>query len=106
MHEGSEASDRPLVSVIVPVYNSERFLREALDSALAQTYRPIEVVAVNDGSTDGSARILEDYGDRITVVHQPNAGRAAELARGARLAPGCYYRGLAGNGEVRVHGRR
>jgi GT2 family glycosyltransferase len=73
-----------LVSVIVPVFNGERFLHEALDSALAQTYEPVEVVVVDDGSIDGTPEILAGYGDRIRVVRQENRGLSA--ARNAGLA--------------------
>lgn len=67
----------PLVSVIIPAYNGQRFLQACIDSALAQTYRPMEIIAVNDGSTDGTAALLSGYGDRIRVFHQDNAGQAA-----------------------------
>lgn len=77
-----------LVSVILPVYNGERFVRAALDSVLAQTYRPIEVIVVNDGSTDGSEAILKEYGDRIRYIMQKNAGPAAATNRGIAEARG------------------
>jgi glycosyltransferase involved in cell wall biosynthesis len=68
----------PLVSAVVPLYNTERFLAQALDSALAQTWRNLEIVIVDDGSTDGSARIADDYAARhpgtIRVIHQCNEG--------------------------------
>ena len=56
---------RPLCSVIVPTYNAATYLAEALDSALEQTYQPIEVVVIDDGSTDDTAQVLDGYGDRI-----------------------------------------
>ena len=78
----------PIVSAIVPVYNSARFLTQALDSALGQTLAEIEVVVVNDGSTDASGTIAEDYArrfpQRIRVIHQPNQGLCH--ARNAALA--------------------
>ena len=71
----------PLVSVIIPAYNAERFVREAIDSALAQTYSPIEVVCVNDASTDNTAEILGEYGGRITRVSlSENRGPASRNA--------------------------
>lgn len=74
----------PLVSVVIPVYNGQRHLRQALDSVFAQTYPSLEVIAVNDGSTDGSAEILAGYGDRLVVIDQANAGVGA--ARNAGIA--------------------
>src|SRR5262245_58814803 len=80
------------VSVIIPNYNYGRFLREALDSALNQTLPPLEVIVVDDGSTDESPEILESYGDRIRVIRQKNQGvgiarnTGAEAARGELLA--------------------
>ena len=73
-----------LVSIIVPVFNGERFVREALDSALAQTYEPVELVVVDDGSTDLTPAILAGYGDRIRAVRQENLGPSS--ARNAGLA--------------------
>lgn len=75
------------VSVIVPVYNVEKYLARCLDSILAQTERNLEIICVNDGSTDASASILADYAakdSRIKVMAQPNGGQAA--ARNAALA--------------------
>jgi glycosyltransferase involved in cell wall biosynthesis len=78
----------PLVSCIVPVHNGARYLREALDSIAAQTYRPVEIIVVDDGSTDDSARIAQQYGPPIRLHSQANAGPAAARNRGARLAGG------------------
>jgi len=81
-------TNKPLVSVIIPVYNAERFLRETLESVLAQTYKPIEVIVVNDGSTDESQQILNEYAGRIRCFHQENAGVAAARNRGISDACG------------------
>lgn len=62
----------PLVSVVVPVFNGERYLRESLDSILAQTYPRIEVLVMDDASNDATADILADYGDRVAVFRQPS----------------------------------
>src|SRR5512143_3730544 len=76
-------SSEPLVSVVMPVYNGARYLRQALESALAQTYRPLEIVVVDDGSTDETPAILAEFGTRIRALRQPNSGSAA--ARNAAL---------------------
>ncbi len=81
---------RPTVSAVLTVYNGERYLNEALDAVLSQTRPPDEVVVVDDGSTDGTARLLEGYGSEIRVVHQPNAGHPAGFNRGFREAQGEY----------------
>lgn len=78
----------PLVSCIVPVFNGERYLAEALDSILAQQYRPIEIVVVDDGSTDGTAALVRSYGDRVRALRQPNAGAPAARNLGLQTARG------------------
>lgn len=84
-------NNAPLITCIVPVYNGERFVGETVDSMLAQTYGPIEVVVVNDGSTDGTAKILGQFGDRITVVDQENAGQAAARNHGLKVGKGDFF---------------
>ena len=76
------------VSVIIPTYNRESVVRRAIDSALAQTYRNLEVIVVDDGSTDGTSKVLGNYGDRIRVIRQTNAGPSAARNRGATEAAG------------------
>lgn len=81
------------VSVIVPVYNCERYLRECLDSVLAQTHTALELIVVDDGSTDGSAAIADAAAaadSRVRVLHAPNGGQAAARNRGIDLATGDY----------------
>ena len=56
-----------LVSCIVPVFNGEKYLAEALESILKQTYRPLEIIVVDDGSTDGTAAVAASYADRIAM---------------------------------------
>ena len=81
----------PKVSVILPVYNGEADLQEAIDSVLAQTFTDFELIAINDGSRDGSGRILDALDDpRVRVVHQDNMGLALTLNRGIQLAGGEY----------------
>ena len=68
---------KPLISIIVPVYNAENYLRRCIDSILSQTYKDFELILVNDGSTDGSQAICEDYArsdNRISVIKKENGG--------------------------------
>lgn len=76
------------MSCIVPVFNGERFLHEALDSIFVQTYRPLEVIVVDDGSTDGTAVVAAGYKNSIRYIQQQNAGPAAARNHGVRLARG------------------
>lgn len=78
------------LSVIVPVFNVERWLRQCVDSLLSQTYSHVQIILVNDGSTDGSGSICEEYGalhDQIVVIHRRNGGLSA--ARNTGLAHAC-----------------
>ncbi|MGO8669950.1 MAG: glycosyltransferase [Capsulimonadaceae bacterium] len=79
----------PNVAAIIPCYNRTRYLREAIDSALGQTYPSIEIIAVDDGSTDSTSSVLASYGDAIRVIRQENAGTAAARNTGiaASTAP-------------------
>jgi len=80
-----------LLSVVVPVYNVEAYLAECLDSLLAQTWRELEVVVVDDGSTDSSGRIADEYADRdarVRVVHTANGGLGAARNEGLRHVTG------------------
>ncbi|MBR5715344.1 MAG: glycosyltransferase family 2 protein [Bacteroidales bacterium] len=82
-----------MISVILPVYNTAAYLSACLDSVLAQTYRDIEVILVDDGSTDGSAEVCDDYAcrdARVTVLHQENGGPSAARNRGLEIASGEY----------------
>jgi glycosyltransferase involved in cell wall biosynthesis len=83
-------NDRPLVSLVVPAYNVERYVGEALESALAQTYRPLEIVVVDDGSTDSTAAVVRRYGDHpeLVYVRQDNRGLSGARNRGVELARG------------------
>lgn len=77
-----------LISCIVPVFNGERYLAEALEGLLAQTYERIEIVLVDDGSTDGTPALAATYGDRIRYVRQAHAGPGAARNRGLADARG------------------
>lgn len=76
------------VSVIIPTYNCERFVRQAVESALAQTYGNLEVIVVDDGSTDQTSNVLRPLQDRIQYVVQQNRERAAARNHGLRVATG------------------
>ena len=82
-----------MITVIIPVYNAAAYLSACLDSVLAQTYRDIEVIVVDDGSTDGSGDVCDDYAcrdARVTVFHQPNGGPSAARNQGLEVASGEY----------------
>jgi glycosyltransferase involved in cell wall biosynthesis len=78
----------PTISCIIPVFNGERYLREAIESIFAQTVRPLEVIVVDDGSTDGSAAVATSYGEQVIYRRQANAGPAAARNLGLRVACG------------------
>jgi glycosyltransferase involved in cell wall biosynthesis len=78
----------PKVSVVIPAFNAERYLRETLDSVLAQTCRDLEVVVVDDGSTDATREIAASYGEPVRCVPQANAGPSPARNRGIREARG------------------
>ncbi len=73
---------RPLITILIPVYNGEKFVKDAIDSALAQTYDNFEILVVNDGSTDNTKEVLASYGDRIRVISKPNGGVSTALNTG------------------------
>lgn len=79
---------QPLISCIVPVFNGERYLREALESVFQQTCRPLEVLVADDGSTDSTAAVVASYGDQVRYLKQPNAGAPAARNLGLKAARG------------------
>ena len=81
-----------LVSVIIPVYNSAQFLKQSLESVINQTYQNIEIICVNDGSTDNSLEILQQYSDKITIISQENHGLASALNLGIRKMKGIWFK--------------
>lgn len=83
----------PIVSIIVPIYNTEKYLRTCLDSILTQTFTDFEVILVDDGSVDSSGRICDEYAakdKRFVVVHKPNEGVSVSRNKGLSLAKGDY----------------
>ncbi|MDX6637121.1 MAG: hypothetical protein QOJ01_632 [Solirubrobacterales bacterium] len=79
-------AESPVVSVVIPVYNGERFLAEAIESVLAQNYEPLEIIVVDDGSTDGSAAIAERY--PVILLRGLNRGRSQARNAGIEAASG------------------
>ncbi|MGF1569925.1 MAG: glycosyltransferase [Nodosilinea sp.] len=83
-----------LVSVIIPCFNAEKWLAEAIESCLKQTYAPLEIIVVDDGSTDGSLEIIRRFGEKIRWVSGPNCGGNHARNRGFQLAQGDYIQFL------------
>jgi len=81
-----------LVSVVIPVYNSEKFLAESIESVLNQTYKNLEIIAIDDGSTDKSLEILQQFADKITILSQPNQGLAVALKTGIKKIHGKWFK--------------
>ena len=84
---------KPIISVIIPIYNTSQYLNQCLDSILAQTFRNIEIICVDDGSTDNSLPILSEYATkdkRIIILQQKNNGGGAARNLGLRVAKGKY----------------
>ncbi|MFM9265286.1 glycosyltransferase [Tychonema sp. BBK16] len=84
----STASQTPQVSVIIPAYNGDRYIVQAVDSVLSQTFTDLEIIVVDDGSTDGTHQVLEPYLDRIRYIYQENQGVAAGRNRGIQESKG------------------
>lgn len=85
--------DKPLVSIVVPIYNVERYLPDCIESLTAQTYSNIEILLIDDGSTDSSGTLCDKYAQldsRVRVIHQPNGGLSAARNAGTAAAAGAY----------------
>jgi hypothetical protein len=93
----SDTHSLPRVSIVIPVYNGANYMREAIDSALAQTYPNVEVIVVNDGSTDNGATdtMARSYGDRIRYFTKPNGGVSSALNVGIRNMTGDWFAWLS-----------
>ncbi len=93
MVERISMTDKPEISIIIPVYNSEKYLGNTLESILCQSFKKFEIILVDDGSSDGSEIICDEYSakdERINVIHQKNGGICAARNRGLKAARGKY----------------
>lgn len=86
---------KPKVSIVIPVYNGSNYMREAIDSALAQTYENCETIVVNDGSTDNTEEIALSYGDKIRYFKKENGGVASAVNLAIREMKGEYFSWLS-----------
>lgn len=90
----------PLISVIIPIYNLEKYLRQCIDSVLNQKNLDLEIILIDDGSTDNSFIICEEYANldkRFRIIHKENQGQAAARNDGLKLASGKYVVFLDGD---------
>ena len=87
----------PLVSIVIPAYNASNYLREAIDSALDQTYKNIEIIVINDGSRDNGATraVALEYGDKITYIEKENGGSSSALNTGISAMRGEWFSWLS-----------
>jgi hypothetical protein len=84
-----------LISIIIPVYNAEDYVEECINSALNQTYPNTEIIAVNDGSTDNSLKILEKFSDKIIILNKENGGTPSALNLGIKNMTGVWFKWLS-----------
>ena len=83
-----------MITVIIPIYNVSKYLKNCLESVINQTYKNLEIICINDGSTDNSGKICDEFAkkdSRITVVHQENQGAGAAKNTGLELIEGEYF---------------
>jgi len=91
---------KPKISIIIPVYNCKKYLGRCIDSVIMQTFNDIEIVCVNDGSTDASSQVLEEYAkrdSRIRIIHQENSGAGCARNAGLDIAQGEYIQFVDGD---------
>ncbi|MCC6611319.1 MAG: glycosyltransferase [Burkholderiales bacterium] len=94
------ASDLPLVSIVVPAYNQGAYLLEAVESALLQDYPRVELIVLDDGSTDATREVLQRFAGRFRFESHPNIGQAATLNKGWRMAKGSILSYLAADDKL------
>jgi glycosyltransferase involved in cell wall biosynthesis len=87
----------PLVSIIIPVYNGEKFIKETLESIFEQTFQDFEIIIVDDGSIDGTRNILEQYAGKVTYIFQENSGPSRARNTAIKIAKGKYVAFLDGD---------
>jgi glycosyltransferase involved in cell wall biosynthesis len=91
---GNQNEEERLVSIIIPCFNAKRWIGEAIRSTLVQTHRPLEIVVIDDGSTDTSLEVIKSFGDKIRWETGPNRGGNAARNRGFKLSQGDYLQFL------------
>lgn len=96
-------NQNPKVSIIIPIYNTEKYLKKCLDSITNQSYKNLEIILIDDGSTDNSGKIADEYAKkdtRVKVIHQKNAGQSAARNRGLKIASGEYISFVDSDDEI------
>lgn len=83
------------VSIIIPAYNAEKYIKQCVDSCLSQTYTNFEIIAIDDGSTDSTVKILQEYGATIKVVNKKNSGTASALNVGIKQSNGEWIKWIS-----------
>lgn len=86
----NSTNNPPLISVIIPVYNGERYVAEAIQSVLDQDYQPIEIIVLNDGSTDGTSAVVDQFGGQVRQCYQANHGLGDARNKGVEASHGNY----------------
>jgi len=89
-----------LVSIVIPVFNAEKYLEECLNSALEQTYKQIEIIVVNDGSTDNSLKVMKAFSDKIKIISKSNGGTASALNIGIKAMKGEWFKWLSADDSL------
>jgi glycosyltransferase involved in cell wall biosynthesis len=88
-------NNNDLISVVIPIYNSEKFLNDSIESVINQTYKNIEIICINDGSTDDSLKILKNHSDKVIIISQTNQGLASAVNTGIQNMKGRWMKWLS-----------